>query len=133
MAVSKGIRKSISRTNKTREQREKYFDLSPEYESDLVEKEQRNSNTLPRIGTNFTEAVGKVVAYINLFNNPPEWQEIEVCFTDGTLLHFELLVTYARVRPRYMEVRHGESELIRDYGILLTEGEKKAHQQALEV
>jgi hypothetical protein len=33
--------------------------------------ERRAKNTPPKVGVNFTEAVGKVVAFVNVINDPP--------------------------------------------------------------
>jgi hypothetical protein len=42
---------------------------------------------------------------------------LEVQFTDGTLFSFELLPKVA-LQVRYLEQRHRESEIIRDYGVI---------------
>jgi hypothetical protein len=79
---------------------------SPEEIEDVNERERmekRAKNAPPKLGLNFTEAVGKVV---------------EIRFTDGTLLHFELLTTQVQIKPKYMEARRGDLELIRNYGLL---------------
>jgi len=77
----------------------------------------RPPNYPPRIGTNFTEAAGKVVAFINYVDEPQDNQALEIRFTDGTLLSFDLLPK-VRLRVDYMELRNGDLEMIRDYGIL---------------
>jgi hypothetical protein len=41
--------------------------------------------------------VGKVVALVNVINNPPDWQALEIRFTDGTLLHFEFSTTHTQI------------------------------------
>lgn len=71
----------------------------------------------PRLGTNLGEAVGKVVAYINFYNQPRDYQALEVCFTDGTFYCFEL-ISQAQLAAKYQESRGGDIETIRDYGIL---------------
>ena len=94
---------------------------SPEEIEDVNEREQmerRAKNTPPKLGLNFTEAVGKVVAFVNVINDPPEWQALEIRFTDGTLLHFEFSTTQVQIQPKYMEARSGDLELIRNYGVL---------------
>lgn len=85
--------------------------------------ELRAKNMPPKIGGNFTEAVGKVVAFVNLINNPPDLQALEIRFTDGTLLHFEFSTPHTQIKPQYMEARRGDLELIRDYGVLPTDDE----------
>ena len=94
---------------------------TPEEIEDVNEREQMEmlaKNVPPKLGLNFTEAVGKVVAFVNVINDPPEWQALEIRFTDGTLLHFELLTTQVQIKPKYMEARRGDLELIRNYGVL---------------
>jgi hypothetical protein len=95
--------------------------IQDENERELLERRARNSP--PKIGVNLTEVVGKIVAFVNVVNDPPEWQALEVRFTDGTLLHFEFMTTHTEIKPKYMEARRGDLELIRDYGILPVEGE----------
>jgi hypothetical protein len=95
-------------------------------ENDLERQESRSRNETPKIGLNFTEAVGKVIAFVNVVNDPPNWQALEIRFTDGTLLHFEFLTTETRIKPKYMEARRGDLELIRSYGTLLTDNERMA-------
>src|SRR6266704_2770332 len=87
-----------------------------EDQNERERQETGSRNRLPTLGLNFTEAAGKVVAFVNVINDPPNWQALEVRFTDGTLLHFEFLTTETRIKPRYMEARHGDLELIRSYG-----------------
>ncbi|MEG9437412.1 hypothetical protein JAO29_14745 [Edaphobacter sp. HDX4] len=98
----------------------------------LPGSQERPRNELPTLGVNFTEAVGKIIAFVNVVNDPPNWQALEIRFTDGTLLHFEFLTTETRIKPRYMEARHGDLELIRSYGTLLTDDERTARQRATE-
>ena len=100
----------------------------PEAIEDMNERERverRAKNAPPKLGLNFTEAVGKVVAFVNVINDPPDWQALEVRFTDGTLLHFEFLTTQIQIKPKYMEARRGDLELIRNYGVLPTDDEKQ--------
>lgn len=80
----------------------------------------RPLNYPPRVGVNFTEAVGKTIAFINYVDDAPDWQGLEVRFTDGTLLSFDLMPC-VRVRADYMECRNGDLEMIRDYGIVASE------------
>jgi hypothetical protein len=97
---------------------------SPERIEDVNKREEvenRARNTPPRLGMNFTEAVGKVVAFVNLINEPPDWQALEIRFTDGTLLHFEFTTTHTEIKPKYLEARRGDLELIRNYGVLPTD------------
>jgi hypothetical protein len=103
------------------------FDSSEEIDdaNERERRERRAKNTPPKLGLNFTEAVGKVVAFVNVINDPPEWQALEVRFTDGTLLHFEFMTSQIQIKTEYMEARRGDLELIRNYGILRTEHEKQ--------
>jgi hypothetical protein len=96
-------------------------DIEDENERELLERRARN--TPPKLGVNFTEVVGKIVAFVNVVNDPPEWQALEIRFTDGTLLHFELTATHTEIKPKYMEARRGDLELVRDYGSLPVEKE----------
>ena len=101
---------------------------SPEEIEDMNERERmerRAKNGPPKLGRNFTEAVGKVVAFVNVMNSPPDWQGLEIRFTDGTLLHFELLTTQIQIKPKYLEVRRGDLELIRNYGILSMDDQRE--------
>jgi hypothetical protein len=43
-----------------------------------------------------------------VINDPPNWQALEVRFTDGTLLHFEFLTTQIQIKTKYMEARRGD-------------------------
>ena len=101
---------------------------SPEGIEDANERERmetRAKNTPPKLGLNFTEAVGKVVAFVNVINDPPNWQALEIRFPDGTLLHFEFLTTQIQIKPTYMEARRGDLELIRNYGVLPTDDQQE--------
>ncbi len=69
-----------------------------------------------RKGVLFTEAAGKTVASIRL-NEDHDWRALEIRFTDGTLFSVDLVPRIELV-VRYMEQRHGDSEIIRDYGSL---------------
>jgi hypothetical protein len=115
-------------TKDTRRGRDGDFDSSAEIEdeSEQERQETRSRNKPPTLGLNFTEAAGKVVAFVNVINDPPNWQALEVRFTDGSLLHFEFLTTQTQIKAEYMKARREDLELIRNYGVLLTEHEKKA-------
>jgi hypothetical protein len=110
----------------TRHSHEKDIDSLDEIEDENARERQetRSRNRLPTLGLNFTEAAGKVVAFVNVINDPPNWQALQVRFTDGTLLHFEFLTTQIQIKTKYMEARREDLELIRNYGVLLTEHEK---------
>ena len=65
----------------------------PEESDDVNEMERterRAKNAPPKLGLNFTEAAGKTVAFVNVINDPPNWQALEIRFTEGTLFCFEL-------------------------------------------
>jgi hypothetical protein len=101
---------------------------SPEEIENVSERERmkrRAKNTPPNVAMNFTEAVGKVVAFVNVINDPPDWQSLEIRFTDGTLLHFEFSTTHTEIKPQYMEARRGDLELIRTYGVFPTDDDTK--------
>ncbi len=67
---------------------------------------------------NFTEAMGKTVAYIYIdYMDAPDWQSLEVQFTDGTSFTFQLMPR-VYVRVDYEESRHDDLETIREYGII---------------
>jgi hypothetical protein len=72
---------------------------------------------LPAPGFHFTEAVGKTVASITYIDDAPEWQSLEVRFTDGTQLGFDLKPR-VQVSADYLESRGGDLEVIRRYGIV---------------
>ena len=61
--------------------------------------------------------MGKTVAFITYFDDAPDWQSLEVRFTDGTLFSFGLSPQVS-VRVDYMESRRGDLEVIREYGIV---------------
>ena len=83
-------------------------------ENELERRESRSRNEPPRLGLNFTEAVGKTVAFLNVINDPPEWQALEIRFTDGTLFHFVLQTTQVEIKAEYSEARDGDLKLIRN-------------------
>ena len=136
MAVSKSIRKPASGTtqltnqiarSRDRQRKKRHYkassDLRIEYSE---ERPQTHRDQPPKLGLNFAEAVGKVIAFVNVINDPPNWQALEIRFTDRTLLHFELGSALPQITPTYMEARHGNLELIRSYGTLLTDDERTA-------
>ncbi len=107
MAVSKGTNPHTPHAN------------SPEEipsEPDMLE---RPPDYAPRPGIiNFTEAAGKTVAFIYInYVQAPEWQSLEVRFTDGTFFTFHLMPR-VYVRVDYTESQRGDTETIRDYGII---------------
>jgi hypothetical protein len=62
----------------------------------------------------FTEIAGKTVESIKYEENP-DWQALELAFSDGTLLTFELS-SRVEIQPSYLKARRGNLELIRNYG-----------------
>lgn len=64
-------------------------------------------------GILFTEATGKTVSTIRYHENP-DWQAIEVLFTDGTLFSFELS-SRVTVEASHLKQRGADSALIRRY------------------
>jgi hypothetical protein len=72
-----------------------------------------------------TESVGKVGAFVKVINDPPDWQALEIRFTDGTLLHFEFLTTPIQIKLQYMEARRGDMKLIGNYGLLPTDDQQQ--------
>ena len=88
---------------------------------DAVESPIRGEESLrqelspPKIGVNFTEAAGKIVAYINYVAHFAECIALEVRFTDGTSFCFQL-IPHVALRAEYLESRRGQLELLKDYG-----------------
>jgi hypothetical protein len=72
---------------------------------------------LPEPGFHFTEAVGKTIASLTYIDDAPEWQSLEVRFTDGTQFGFDL-TPRVQVSAEYLEIRHGDLEIIRRYGVV---------------
>ena len=68
----------------------------------------------PKRDTVFTEMAGKTVESIKYEENP-DWQALELAFSDGTLLTFELS-SRVEIQASYLEARRGNLELIRNYG-----------------
>ena len=62
----------------------------------------------------FTEVVGKTVESIKYEENP-DYQVLELAFSDGTLLSFELS-SRVEVQASYLKARNGNLKLIRSYG-----------------
>jgi hypothetical protein len=70
--------------------------------------------TRPKRDTVFAEAAGKTVESIKYQENP-DWQALELAFSDGTLLTFELS-SRVQVQASYLRARNGSLKLIRNYG-----------------
>jgi len=68
----------------------------------------------PKRDTVFTEIVGKTVESIKYEENP-DWQALELAFSDGTLLTFELSFR-VEIQASYLKARKGNLKLIRNYG-----------------
>ena len=64
----------------------------------------------------FTEAAGKTVESIKYEENP-DWQALELAFSDGTLLTFELN-SRIEVQASYLRAQKGNLKLIRNYGLV---------------
>lgn len=62
----------------------------------------------------FTEIAGKTVQSIKYQENP-DYQALELAFSDGTLLTFELS-SRVEVQASYLKARKGNLKLIRSYG-----------------
>jgi hypothetical protein len=64
--------------------------------------------------TAFADVVGKTVESIK-YEESSDWQGLEVAFSDGTLLSFEMT---ARVtaHANYLKVERGDLKLVREYG-----------------
>jgi len=65
-------------------------------------------------GNVFTEIAGKTVESIKYEENP-DYQVLELAFSDGTLLSFELS-SRVEVQASYLKARKGNLKLIRSYG-----------------
>ena len=68
----------------------------------------------PKRDTVFTEIAGKTVDSIKYEENP-DYQVLELAFSDGTLLTFELS-SRVEVQASYLKARKGNLKLIRSYG-----------------
>ena len=68
----------------------------------------------PKRDTMFTEVAGKTVESIKYEENP-DCQALELAFSDGTLLTFELS-SRIEVQASYLRARKGNLKLIRNYG-----------------
>lgn len=68
----------------------------------------------PRPDAVFTEVVGKTVDLIKYEENP-DYQVLELAFSDGTLLTFELS-SRVEVQASYLKAQKGDLKLIRNYG-----------------
>ena len=64
--------------------------------------------------TGFTEIEGKTVESIKYQENP-DYQLLELAFSDGTLLTFELS-SRVEVQASYLKARKGNLNLIRNFG-----------------
>lgn len=73
--------------------------------------------------TVFTEVAGKTVESIKYEENP-DWQALELAFSDGTLLTFELS-SRVEVQASYLKARKGDVKLIRNYGWVSTASARK--------
>ncbi len=111
MAVSKSTNQPTPHANPPEE-----TPSEPDMEPDMLE---RPPEYAPRPGIiNFTEAAGKTVAYIYIdYIDAPDWQSLEVYFTDGTSFLFRLMPR-VHVRVDYEESRHDNLETIREYGVI---------------
>ncbi len=109
MAVSKNTHPPTPRANPP-----KKTHSQPDIEPDMPDLPAYH---LPSSSVNFTEAIGKTVALIYYAKDTPEWQWLEVCFTDGTVFTFDLRPR-VHVHANYTELRHGDVEIIRNYGIV---------------
>jgi hypothetical protein len=99
---------------------EKKLALSPPVSLPATSEQARNEVRPPAYGTNFEEAAGKVVAYINCYNRPDDYQTLEIGFADGTLYCFDLLPRI-QVRAQYQKQIRGNTEVIKDYGVVREE------------
>jgi hypothetical protein len=77
----------------------------------------------PKRDTVFTEIPGKTVESIKYQENP-DCQALELAFSDGTLLTFELS-SRVEVQASYLKARKGNLKLIRNYGRVSA---RRAHQ-----
>ena len=68
----------------------------------------------PKCDAGFTGIAGKTVDSIKYDENP-DYQVLELAFSDGTLLTFELS-SRVEVQASYLKARKGHLKLIRNYG-----------------
>ncbi len=116
MAVSKNTHRPTPRANPKKKTRSKLDELDMEPD---VPIRPALYPPRPRPGIiNFTEAAGKTVAYIYIdYIDAPDWQSLEVYFTDGTSFLFRLMPR-VHVRVDYEESRRDDLETIRKYGVI---------------
>ena len=72
----------------------------PEQSDDVSEgerTERRARNAPPKLGLNFTEAAGKLVAFVNVNDDPPNWQAFQIRFTERTLLCIEFEPSHTQI------------------------------------
>ncbi len=102
---------------------------SPGKDRVLTRTEQDQAGeAMRRLSRHFSEAVGKTVSFITYSVDGYEFQILQIRFTDGTLFTFDLLPRI-RLRVNYMESRHGQLEIIRDYGIVRQQDDKETDNQ----
>jgi len=73
--------------------------------------------------TVFAEVAGKTVESIKYEENP-DWQALELAFSDGTLLTFELS-SRVEVQASFLKASKGDVKLIRNYGWVSTASARK--------
>ena len=61
----------------------------------------------------FTEIAGKTVESIRDEENP-DWQALELAFSDGALLDFSNSVARVEIQASYLKARKGNVKLIRN-------------------
>lgn len=57
------------------------------------------------------------MASIEITNDPPNWQELEIHFTDGTFLSFELGIQFL-VKAEYLRFKEGKLQRLKNYGVI---------------
>ena len=70
-----------------------------------------------------------MVAFVNVINDPPNWRELEIRFTDGAFLYLESLTIQIKIKSKYMEARWDNLEFTRNYDTLPAERDKRVRQQ----
>ena len=73
---------------------------------------------MPRLGINFAEAVGKIVAKVTLSNDPGSWQALAIDFTDGTYLNFEFNPRLQVKADYNRKLKNGDHKVVKNFGIL---------------
>jgi hypothetical protein len=81
-------------------------------------RDQANRQNSSRSGRRriFNEAAGKIIDSMHYTCDPPDWQALEIRFTDGTVFSFELLPR-VDLRCQDLKTQGSDLQIIRSYDI----------------